>query len=136
MPAIDTNVLIRNIIQDNREQAETARQFLGSLTSNQPGFICREVALELVWVLEKPYRFPRVQIADILLDLTATTSIVVEDRNEVAIAALHYRESNEDFSDLLILAAARRSDATPLYTFDQKLARLEGATLLPTPTSP
>lgn len=136
MPSVDSNILLRNAVKDNLVQAETARQFLDQLTPQQPGFICREVIQEFVWVLERTYKFPREQIAQLVFGLTSTAGIVVEASHDVANAAELYAQSNSDFYDLMILAAAKRAAATPLYTFDQRLARLEGATLLPTPTSP
>ena len=45
-------------------------------------------------------------------------------------AASRYRAGDAGFSDLMILAAAGRAGAHSLYTFDQKAAQLEGATLL------
>ena len=42
------------------------------------------------------------------------------------------RQGRADFSDLVISAAARRSEALPLYTFDRP-ARLEGADLVGDP---
>ena len=135
MLAVDTNVLLRNIVQDDDRQAEAARHFLQKLTPEQPGFICREVALELVWVLERTYKFPRTRIADLMLGLTGTAGVVIENAEDVASAVILYRESSADFSDLMILAAAERVGAKPLYTFDRKLARMEGATLLAEPLS-
>ena len=133
MLAVDTNVLLRNIVQDDDRQAEAARHFLQKLTPEQPGFICREVALELVWVLERTYKFPRTRIADLMLGLTGTAGVVIENVEDISDAAHRYRQSSADFSDLMILAAAKRVRAKPLYTFDQKLARMEGAALLSEP---
>ena len=45
-------------------------------------------------------------------------------------AAVRYRASGLGFSDLMILAAAERSGAHPLYTFDKKAARTDGVKLL------
>ena len=44
--------------------------------------------------------------------------------------ALAYSQGGPDFADLMILAAAERVGATPLYTFDRRFARIEGAALL------
>ena len=133
MLAVDTNVLLRHIVKDNKKQTEAAQSFIEKLTPQQPGFICREVALEIAWVLESVYEFPRTRIADFILDLTATEEMVVESGEDVATAARRFRTSNDDFSDLMILAAAQRVGANPLYTFDQRLARMEGAALLTVP---
>ena len=95
-----------------------------SLTAERPGYVCREVAVELVWVLERAYGFPRDRIATLLEELVATEDLVIEAAEDVARAAFDYRAARAGFSDLMILAAAERSGALPLYTFDQKAGRL------------
>ena len=131
--AIDTNILLRYIVRNNQEQADVARHFIESRTPERPAFISREVALEFVWVLERSYSYPRDKIADTMLSLTSAPNIVVESKEDVISAAIQYRQSSDDFSDLLILAAANRVDAKPLYTFDRKLARMDGVALLSVP---
>ena len=132
MIAIDTNVLVRYLVRDDQEQAEAARTLLESLTAERPGFICREVAVELVWVLERAYGFSRHQIANIVEELVSTEGLVFEAQDSVAQSSIRYRTVNAGFSDLMISSTAKRSGAHILYTFDKKAARLEGATLLPT----
>ncbi len=53
MIAVDTNVLVRYLVEDDPEQAQAARTLLYSLSSELPGFVCREVIVELVWVPEQ-----------------------------------------------------------------------------------
>ena len=130
MIALDTNVLARYLVRDDAEQAEAARSLLESLTVDRPGYVCREVTVELVWVLERVYGYSRDQIATILAELVATEGLVIEAADDVGSAAFRYRMGGAGFSDLMILAAAERTGAQPLYTFDQKAARLEGVTLL------
>ena len=86
--------------------------------------------METAWVLERSYKFTRAQVSDAILGLMATGNLVMEASEDVAHAALAYSQGGPDFADLMILAAAERVGATPLYTFDRKLARLEGAALL------
>ncbi len=130
MIALDTNVLVRYLVRDDVQQAQAARALLDSLTAERPGYVCREVTVELVWVLERAYGFARERIATIVEELVATEGLVIEEADDVARAAFRYRAAGAGFSDLMILAAAERSGAHPLYTFDQKAARLEGASLL------
>lgn len=113
MNVLDTNVLVRFLVRDNPEQAEAARALLEGLTTDNPGFICREVMLKVVWVLERSYRFSREQIAGIILELIDTDTLVIEDDNDIAQCAIAYRQGGVDFSDILILAAANRMDAQP-----------------------
>lgn len=131
MIALDTNVLVRYLVCDDRQQAEAARTLLASLTAERPGFVCREVTVELVWVLERAYGFNRYQIANIVEELVSTEGLVFEAQDDVARAALRYQNASAGFSDLMISGAARRSGAHPLYTFDKKAARLDGGTLVP-----
>jgi len=130
MIALDTNVLVRYLVHDDMQQAVAARTLLESLTAESPGYVCREVTVELVWVLERTYGLARDQIATILEELVTTEGLVIESAEDVAGAAFQYGSGGTGFSDLMILAAARRSNAHPLYTFDQKAARLEGVSLL------
>ena len=138
MTALDTNVIVRYLVRDDAGHAEAARALLDGLTPGDPGFICREVVVEVAWVLERSYRFTRSRIAEALMDLTASDSLVVESSDDVAAAAYRYRQGGAGFSDLMILAAAKRAGAAPLHTFDRRLARLQGAVLVENPggTSP
>ena len=133
MTALDTNVIVRYLVGDDAEQAAAARALLDGLTSGNPGFICREVVLEVAWVLERSYRFTRSRIAEALMNLTASDSLVVESSDDVAAAAYRYRQGGAGFSDLMILAAVERAGATPLHTFDRRLAQLQGAILVSNP---
>ena len=130
MTSIDTNVIIRYLVGDDAAQAEAARALLDGLTPEDPGFICREVVMESAWVLERSYGFARAQVAKALMDLTASDSLLVENPDDVAAAAHLYRQGGVGFSDLMVLSAAERAGATPLYTFDRRLARMEGAVLV------
>ena len=130
MISIDTNILVRSIVEDDAQQAEAAQSFLQGLTPENRGFICREVVLETAWVLERSYRFLREQIAIELLAFTTRDNFVVETGDDVARAAREYAEGGIDFADLMIMEASRRTDALPLYTFDRRLSRLDGAMLV------
>ena len=130
MIALDTNVLVRYLTRDDAGQAEAARSLVASLSPDSPGFVCREVLVELVWVLDRSYAAPRDRIASALLSLLAADAIVVESADDVAAAVMAYADGISDFSDLMILAAARRAAATPLYTFDRRASRVDGVELL------
>lgn len=130
MIALDTNVLARYLVRDHPSQAEAARVLVGALTRDNPGFLCREVIVELVWILSRSYGTPREQIGRVLLGLFGAEGIVIEAAEDVAAAALAYPRGVSDFADLMILAAARRAEATPLYTFDRRASRVDGVSLL------
>ena len=127
MNAVDTNVIVRYLVGDDAEQAEAARALLDRFTPEDPAFICREVVMEVAWVLERSYRFAPSRVAEALMDLTASDSLTVESPDDVAAAAHLYRQGVVGFSDLMVLSAAERAGALPLYTFDRRLARMGGS---------
>lgn len=130
MEAVDANVVLQYLVGENPEQEAAARALIDGLTPSNPGFICREVVLEVAWVLERSYRFPRDRVGETLMDLTASDSLVVEKSDDVAAAAYRYRQGGIGLSDLMILSAAEREGATPLHTFDRRPARMAGAVLV------
>ena len=71
--------------RDDERQAAAAYVLLTSLTVEEPGFIGREVVVELVCVLERAYGFDRDRIADVLDDLVSTEVLVMEAADDVAI---------------------------------------------------
>ena len=130
MIALDTNVLLRFFLRDDEEQAEAAERLMLQLMLVEPGFISREVLVEVVWSLEYTYRFRREQVATLLTELLNVASVEIECASDVAEATGGYRRGGADFADRMIAAAARRAGAVPLHTFDRKAARLPGVTLL------
>ena len=130
MIALDTNVLVRYLVADDKDQAEAARALLNALTPEQPGFVCREVSVELSWVFRRAYGFSRNQIADVFEELVASEELHVESAEDVVRAAEGYRRGGAGFSDQMIAAAARRSGAEGFHTFDRRAARIEGAVLM------
>ena len=106
---------------------------MAGLTTERCGFVCREVTVELVRVLERAYRFSRDRIATVLDELISTEKLVLEAPGDFARVARGYRQGRADFSDLMISAAARRSRGLHLHTFDRRAAWLEGAVLVGDP---
>jgi predicted nucleic-acid-binding protein len=130
MIALDTNVLVRFLTRDDIDQFAAASALMKSFTAEKPGFVGREVLVELVWVLERAYNYPRLDVALALEALLAAIELHVEAADDASRAIVRYRDQGLDFSDLMIVAAGRRVGADTLATFDKKAARIEGATLL------
>jgi len=128
--ALDTNVLVRFLVQDDVDQAIIAGILIDQLTDAAPGFIGREVLVELVWVLERAYGYERADIAAAFDGLLSATELLIEDADDIGPALELYRNDGFGFADLMIAAAARRAGAVELVTFDRKAARLPGVRLL------
>lgn len=130
MIALDTNVLVRYLVQDDAPQAQIASDVIDGLSEADLGFVGREVLIELVWVLERAYGFSRMEVANALDGLLAAIELVIENADDLGLAIELYRNDGYGFADMMIAAAARRAGARELVTFDRKAARLRGVRLL------
>ena len=126
MIGVDTNILVRYLVEDDAVQTEMAADFLERRSSPaRPAFVNRVVVAEVVWVLERVFRYPRHLIADNLSELLRTASIRVEDVDDVAEALGLYRDG-ADFTDALIgVSNARQVSATP-STHSRSCQKLPG----------
>ncbi|MBL9046100.1 MAG: type II toxin-antitoxin system VapC family toxin [Tabrizicola sp.] len=132
MIGLDTNVLVRFLVQDDPEQAAAATTLIASLTEAVPGFVGREVLVELVWVLERAYGLPRGDIAKALTRLLEARELLVEAADHAAIAADRYRRGGAGFSDQMIALAGQRAGCQETVTFDRKASGIPGMRLLAT----
>ena len=132
MIALDTNVLVRYLARDDVDQFNMATDLINSCTVDQAGYVCREVMIELVWVLERSYKYSREEIADALESIVSASQLEVESAQDIAAVLSLYRKERYDFADLLIRKAALRGGNYTVKTFDQKFAKLDGVDLLGT----
>lgn len=130
MTGLDTNVLIRFLVQDDAVQAKVALDLMATFTEAEPGFICREVLIELVWVLERAYALPRPDIAEALDGLLEARELVIEAADRAAVAVDRYRKGGPGFADQMIALAGQGADCRATVTFDRKAAGLPGMSLL------
>jgi len=125
MIGIDTNILVRYIVQDDKQQAALAASVLNEqCTREQPGWINRIVLCELVWVLESAYRCSRDEIAATLSALLQTAELETEDPDLVWQAIQAYESNQADFADALLFASNHRQGCRHTLTLDRKAARL------------
>lgn len=116
MLAVDTNVVVRLLTNDDPAQAKRA----AALFRQSEVFLPKSVILETEWVLRFSYELDRDAILRGLRGILGIASVSAEDPAEVA-AALSWYESGIDFADALHLAASAATEG--FATFDRKLAR-------------
>jgi predicted nucleic-acid-binding protein len=122
---LDTNVLVRYLVQDDADQADAAGKLIDRHCSKEePGRISLVVLCELVWVLSRAYRYSAAQIAGTLESLLQTAELEIEDA-ETAWAALRlYRLENAGYADAVIGLRNRRAGCEVTATFDAAAAKL------------
>jgi predicted nucleic-acid-binding protein len=130
MIALDTNVIVRYLTQDDPRQASVATKLIESFSSDAPGFITTVVILELVWVLESSYRVQRKEIIRTLETLLRSKELIIE-RAEVIWQALRgFAADKADFADFLIERCGHAADCQYTATFDRNAAASVGMRLL------
>lgn len=130
MITLDTNVLVRFLVQDDAKQGQAAADLVETLTETDQGYICREVIIELVWVFERAYKMTRAQIAPVIEGLLSSREFLVENSDRVGLALARYETGGAGFSDQMILLAGTDVGCSYLVTFDKKLAREKGVRLV------
>ncbi len=128
MIAVDTNVLVRLLIDDSSapEQMEQAKALLKKARQL---FIPQIVQIELVWVLESAYSFDKSDVIGLLKLLQKSPYYALQQATQFDAALMLFENHPADFSDYLILATCEESDCA-IYTFDKKFARLASVHLL------
>lgn len=130
MLALDTNVLVRYLAQDDAKQSAIATRFLEQrLTSADRGFVSLVTLLETVWVMESRYGADATLVAEILADLLDAPTLEVQDAPAVRAALQLYRKGGVDLHDCLIVGLAEQRKAR-VVTFDAKAAKKLGMELL------
>jgi predicted nucleic-acid-binding protein len=125
MIAVDTNVVVRFLANDDPPQSGRAE----ALLRRGPILVAKTVLLEAEWVLRSGYGFAGADISVGLRKLLGLPGISTEDPSAVA-RALDWYDGGLDFADALHLASG--AGANRFATFDRSLLR-KGKSL---PTAP
>ena len=143
MIAIDTNVLLRHILQDDETQSAKASVLL---ESHERVLVTDVVLIETVWTLSgKRYQANRDDIIKLINDLLGEPNIMFESPQAIWVALNDFREDYPtknvsgqtlrlpDFPDVLIINKAKQTakqwgeQLEGVYTFDKGALRVAGA---------
>jgi len=131
MPALDTNVLVRYIVQDDPSQLAAARRLIGRCVAKGTTlFVPVTVVLELEWVLRSSFAFGKGDVLITLSNLFSAAELSFESERALEVALHLFREGSADFADCLHVALATQAGVQPLWTFDKSASKISGAHLL------
>ena len=131
MKAIDTNVIVRYLVQDDPSQARKAASFIeDTAEAGDQILISNAVLCEMVWVLDAAYEYSRREIDTALEKLLLTGTFRFEAKDVVWAALNDYRSASVDFADCLIGRIHRSLGAEVTTTFDLSLRKLPTFKLL------
>ncbi len=122
MIGLDTNVVVRYLVQDDLEQSATASELIDHLSDTDPGYLSLVTVVELYWVLRRAYKIDASQCGDLLGGLLEARELRV-DQDAVVRAALTATRDGLDFADAVIAELGRVAGCSTTVTFDQAAAR-------------
>jgi len=125
MLGIDTNILVRFLVQDDESQFEKARKLIKrEVAAGSRVFVNQLVLMETEWVLRSRYSVPKNQIIGAISGLLDASDVQFEDEPAIEEAIFIWKESTADFADCLIGAKNRRLGCRATATFDLKASKL------------
>ncbi|QOC23304.1 type II toxin-antitoxin system VapC family toxin [Wenzhouxiangella sp. AB-CW3] len=131
MIGVDTNILVRYLTQDDPAQASAATDLLESrISTQQHGYVSQVVLTELVWVLDRGYRYAKADIIRAVSGLLSVRELTIEKADEAWAALQQFETGQADFADYLIGLSGRLAGCTTTFTFDRRAARSARHTVL------
>jgi len=128
MPALDTNALVRYIVHDDAAQLAAAKRLIRKCVSEGKAlFVPVTVTLELEWVLRTSFEYTKDEVMQVLASLFSAAELTFESERALEVALQLYRDGSADFADCLHVALAAQAGEFPLWTFDKRAAKVNGA---------
>jgi len=125
--ALDTNVLVRFLVEDEPEQTQRARALLQkAIEADAPCYVSDVVICEVVWVLETSYKVRKEEVVQILGRLLRARHLVFSSVDGLSRALEAHRSGKGDFADYLIREHSRAFGCEAVATFDGDLLKEAG----------
>ncbi|MGB3501888.1 MAG: type II toxin-antitoxin system VapC family toxin [Mesorhizobium sp.] len=118
MIGLDTNILLRLVLQDHREEGRKAKELVEQLNSDVPGFVNTLVLAEFVWTLRSRIGLTKEQTAQAVAGLLNSADIVFEQEELVERVLDVASTTNADFADLLIALKNEAAGCVRTVSFD------------------
>ena len=126
MIGLDTNVVIRLLVQDDAAQLRRVQKSIAKECSEEnPGLINSVVLVETVWVLGSAYGYGREDISHAVETLLQIKELEVQCPNEAWEGLSLYRSGKAEFADCYLAAINRGLGCKDTITLDKKAARVD-----------
>lgn len=132
MSALDTNVLVRWLMDDDAAQCAAVVSLREeALAAEEQLLVPVTVMLELEWVLRSRFGLDRAAITEALDALMSIPELAIHEEPAMERALMLFKQDGApDFADCLHIGLTAHVGQAPLLTFDKRAARLDGAGLL------
>lgn len=126
-PAIDANIILRFLTNDDPVKAEACAKLLEKVERNELRVWLPDLVLaDIVWTLEKFYRVDKVEIAELLAPLVSLRGMHCADKKGVLRALSIYTRHNIDWTDAFVASQIISGDGETIYSYDRDFDKIEG----------
>lgn len=125
MIAVDSNIFMRWLLNDDKEQADAIAALVKKFEkSGDRLWAADTVIAEVVWVLESIYDVPAKDVAGYVESLLDVQTFEFENRERLLCALELYRAHGVDFIDCTIVASAKEKAIATVLTYDRDFKRM------------
>lgn len=127
MPAIDANIILRFLTNDDPQKAEACAVLLEKVESTDRHVWLPDLVLaDVVWTLEKYYRRSKDEIVELLVSLIALRGLHCSGKETVFRALRLYASHNIDWTDAFVAAQLLAHKTRTVYSYDRDFDRIDG----------
>jgi predicted nucleic-acid-binding protein len=119
---IDTNVLLRLVVDDDPAQRAAVLKFGEGLGRDYHGYVALICLVEMDWALRKQYRFSKGESVNALRKISRIRGIEVQMSDAVERALTSVEKADGDFADLLIAQLCLDAGCDHIVSLDKKAA--------------
>jgi predicted nucleic acid-binding protein len=129
LPFLDTNVLLRHLLQDHPDQSPRATAYLQRIEHGEIDVRTSDIVVfEIVFTLERTYKRSKTSIRDGLTALLDLPGIVLPGKRRIKQALDLYAELNIPFPDAYFAVLMGQLKLTEIVSFDRDFDRIPGIT--------
>ena len=133
MIALDTNAVLRLLLNDESGQNAVVRNELEAAASAGMDIVVNDVVLaETMWTLTRAYGTGKPELVSAIRAVMGTSGLRFENTANVSRALDIFEKSKADFADCLIVAKNAAMGCVATLTFDKAMRTLPGVKILST----
>jgi len=124
MKSLDTNIIIRFLVNDDYKQGELVKKLLLKAEKNsEVFFVSSAVVLEIIYVLDSVYGYSREEIAAAFESMLLMPVLLFENSEVIQKLLVSAYNTGIELEDLLIGITAQEAGCEKTITFDKKAAK-------------
>lgn len=124
MIGVDTNVLLRLLVDDDSGQCAASRAFFAGRTARNPAFVSAVTLAELVWLLKRRFHYDAESVLATLRAMSQSREFRFEHGEKLGEFLERQDVTAWDLPDALIAWSCEAAKCRSTMTFDQRSARL------------